>query len=277
MDNNELKNPADLFATEPPMFVKGFCHDLDGFGQDTGDIRKPGHIFASGSNADDDEVTSKLNASHGPYIDKRKGDFLMLDILNKSNQNNCGCDDDSNAGETDTEMESFGQYYEDNEISGKIKERKPKSEKVVRLNINARERRRMHDLNDALDELRSVIPYAHSPSVRKLSKIATLLLAKNYIMMQANALDEMRRVIGYMNASMPAVTPSSASFDSFTAFRRYPVELTEVDAYDEVFSSHQRRGDRDASGGSKKTADGGQTPDHLMSGSQLPSATLYRK
>lgn len=58
------------------------------------------------------------------------------------------------------------------------------SPKHVRLNINARERRRMHDLNDALDELRSVIPYAHSPSVRKLSKIATLLLAKNYILMQ---------------------------------------------------------------------------------------------
>jgi hypothetical protein len=45
----------------------------------------------------------------------------------------------------------------------------------------------MHDLNDALDELRSVIPYAHSPSVRKLSKIATLLLAKNYILMQVLA------------------------------------------------------------------------------------------
>ncbi|XP_010074322.1 PREDICTED: class E basic helix-loop-helix protein 23, partial [Pterocles gutturalis] len=55
------------------------------------------------------------------------------------------------------------------------------------------ERRRMHDLNDALDGLRSVIPYAHSPSVRKLSKIATLLLAKNYILMQAQALEEMRR------------------------------------------------------------------------------------
>lgn len=60
----------------------------------------------------------------------------------------------------------------------------------MRLNINARERRRMHDLNDALDELRSVIPYAHSPSVRKLSKIATLLLAKNYILMQGNELIE---------------------------------------------------------------------------------------
>lgn len=65
--------------------------------------------------------------------------------------------------------------------SGKTKNRQGKT---VRLNINARERRRMHDLNDALDELRSVIPYAHSPSVRKLSKIATLLLAKNYILVR---------------------------------------------------------------------------------------------
>lgn len=53
----------------------------------------------------------------------------------------------------------------------------------------------MHDLNDALDELRHVIPYAHSPSVRKLSKIATLLLAKNYILMQTNALNELKRVL----------------------------------------------------------------------------------
>ena len=56
------------------------------------------------------------------------------------------------------------------------------------MTTNARERHRMHDLNDALDELRTVIPYASSPSVRKLSKIATLLLAKNYILMQGNAL-----------------------------------------------------------------------------------------
>jgi len=57
----------------------------------------------------------------------------------------------------------------------------------------------MHDLNDALDELRTVIPYAHSPSVRKLSKIATLLLAKNYILMQGNALEELRRLVAYLS------------------------------------------------------------------------------
>ena len=50
--------------------------------------------------------------------------------------------------------------------------------RLLNNSINARERRRMHDLNDALDDLRHMIPYAHSPSVRKLSKIATLLLAK---------------------------------------------------------------------------------------------------
>ncbi|ETN61625.1 basic helix-loop-helix protein [Anopheles darlingi] len=80
--------------------------------------------------------------------------------------------------------------------------------KTVRLNINARERRRMHDLNDALDELRSVIPYAHSPSVRKLSKIATLLLAKNYILMQANALDELRRLLAYIQSAAGASIPT---------------------------------------------------------------------
>lgn len=81
----------------------------------------------------------------------------------------------------------------------------------VRLNINARERRRMHDLNDALDELRHVIPYAHSPSVRKLSKIATLLLAKNYILMQTNALNELRRVLVCLHQNPSNSLPQALS------------------------------------------------------------------
>lgn len=99
------------------------------------------------------------------------------------------------------QCENLSEEYPEEGISAKFKQRRGKVEKTARLNINARERRRMHDLNDALDELRSVIPYAHSPSVRKLSKIATLLLAKNYILMQANALDEMRRMVAYMNST----------------------------------------------------------------------------
>lgn len=107
--------------------------------------------------------------------------------------------------------------------------KKNKEQKVLRLNINARERRRMHDLNDALDELRAVIPYAHSPSVRKLSKIATLLLAKNYILMQAQALEEMRRLVAYLNqgqaisaASIPATTSLAAGLSAYEQPPGYP-------------------------------------------------------
>ncbi|KAJ8413349.1 hypothetical protein AAFF_G00093450 [Aldrovandia affinis] len=107
--------------------------------------------------------------------------------------------------------------------------KKNKEQKTLRLNINARERRRMHDLNDALDELRAVIPYAHSPSVRKLSKIATLLLAKNYILMQAQALEEMRRLVAYLNqgqaisaASLPATTALAPGLGAYEQPPGYP-------------------------------------------------------
>ncbi len=39
-------------------------------------------------------------------------------------------------------------------VTNGVGERK---QRTLRLSINARERRRMHDLNDALDELRSVV------------------------------------------------------------------------------------------------------------------------
>ncbi|AWP13475.1 putative oligodendrocyte transcription factor 2 [Scophthalmus maximus] len=78
------------------------------------------------------------------------------------------------------------------------KDRKLLSEnelQTIRLKINSRERKRMHDLNVAMDGLREVMPYAHGPSVRKLSKIATLLLARNYILMLSNSLEEMKRLV----------------------------------------------------------------------------------
>jgi len=73
----------------------------------------------------------------------------------------------------------------------------------LRLKINSRERKRMHDLNSALDSLREVIPYARNPSVRKLSKMATLLLARNYIVMLTKTLDDMRQHLAtcYQNKS----------------------------------------------------------------------------
>lgn len=72
---------------------------------------------------------------------------------------------------------------------------------TIRLKINSRERKRMHDLNVAMDGLREVMPYAHGPSVRKLSKIATLLLARNYILMLSNSLEEMKRLVSEIYGS----------------------------------------------------------------------------
>jgi len=71
----------------------------------------------------------------------------------------------------------------------------------LRLKVNSRERKRMHDLNVAMDGLREVMPYAHGPSVRKLSKIATLLLARNYILMLSNSLEEMKRLVSEIYGS----------------------------------------------------------------------------
>ncbi|KAM3933104.1 uncharacterized protein RB166_000989 [Leptodactylus fuscus] len=65
----------------------------------------------------------------------------------------------------------------------------------LRLKVNSRERQRMHDLNQAMDDLREVMPYSHGPSVRKLSKISTLLLARNYILMLTNSLEEMKKLV----------------------------------------------------------------------------------
>lgn len=53
-----------------------------------------------------------------------------------------------------------------------------------------RERMRMHSLNDAFQGLREVVP--HVRLERKLSKIETLTLAKNYIMSLTNVVCEMR-------------------------------------------------------------------------------------
>ncbi|XP_068123405.1 neurogenic differentiation factor 4 [Hyperolius riggenbachi] len=83
-------------------------------------------------------------------------------------------------GEEDEEEEEDGE---------KPKKRGPKKKKMTkarlerfrvrRVKANARERSRMHGLNDALDNLRRVMP-CYSKT-QKLSKIETLRLARNYI------------------------------------------------------------------------------------------------
>lgn len=150
--------------------------------------------FSDPDSSDDDSSLRGHDSGHGQGNESRQEPMRL-------HHDETRFHDDGNYENADVKgMGMLEQDYHGDDVEGKSKSKKGSTgQKHVRLNINSRERRRMHDLNDALDELRSVIPYAHSPSVRKLSKIATLLLAKNYILMQAHALEEMRRIIAYLN------------------------------------------------------------------------------
>uniref|UniRef100_UPI00358F209C oligodendrocyte transcription factor 2-like n=1 Tax=Myxine glutinosa TaxID=7769 RepID=UPI00358F209C len=120
--------------------------------------------------------------------------------------------------------------------SAKAKDKRAMSDQDVqqlRLKINSRERKRMHDLNVAMDGLREVMPYAHGPSVRKLSKIATLLLARNYILMLSSSLEDMKRLVGEMygggatgagaaGSAHAAAAALAAAHPSLSAFHAAP-------------------------------------------------------
>ena len=66
----------------------------------------------------------------------------------------------------------------------------PRERSLRRIESNERERQRMHLLNDAFQGLRDVIPFVRRG--RRLSKIETLTLAKNYIKSLTNVICEMR-------------------------------------------------------------------------------------
>ncbi|KAJ8257320.1 hypothetical protein GJAV_G00184330 [Gymnothorax javanicus] len=157
--------------------------------------------------------------SPGRYPLTSAADFLSGQTAKSTESGGEQTSDDDDAFEPlDPRKRSSGF---DDKNSGSLA-KKPKEQRSLRLSINARERRRMHDLNDALDGLRSVIPYAHSPSVRKLSKIATLLLAKNYILMQAQALEEMRRLVAYLNQGQTITSPIPTALAPFGQAAVYP-------------------------------------------------------
>nr|XP_055031450.1 class A basic helix-loop-helix protein 15 [Misgurnus anguillicaudatus] len=70
-----------------------------------------------------------------------------------------------------------------------------KERNVRRLESNERERQRMHNLNNAFQALRESIP--HVKTDKKLSKIETLTLAKNYIKSLTTI------ILGMSNACLP--------------------------------------------------------------------------
>ncbi|XP_052005018.1 oligodendrocyte transcription factor 1 [Xyrauchen texanus] len=112
-------------------------------------------------------------------------------------------------------------------LQGPLRASKPPRELSVeeqqelRRKINSRERKRMQDLNVAMDALREVmVPYSSSPTSvggalqhpylppgapptgRRLSKISTLVLARNYILLLGSSLQEMRRLLGDVSIGM---------------------------------------------------------------------------
>ncbi|KAL2081400.1 hypothetical protein ACEWY4_023253 [Coilia grayii] len=116
-----------------------------------------------------------------------------------------------------------------------LREMSMEEQQELRRKINSRERKRMQDLNMAMDALREVmVPYSssssscsagggqhqlplqqhpylasshsHSPggpqAGRRLSKISTLVLARNYILLLASSLQEMRRLLGELSVGV---------------------------------------------------------------------------
>ncbi|KAK6056914.1 Helix-loop-helix DNA-binding domain protein [Cooperia oncophora] len=73
----------------------------------------------------------------------------------------------------------------------------------------------MHDLNEALEELRSCLPYSQDQSARKMSKINTLLLACNWIRQLTIRNHELQKQLAALRAedriSVPIGPPPPSS------------------------------------------------------------------
>lgn len=100
-----------------------------------------------------------------------------------------------------------------------------KERSVRRLESNERERQRMHKLNNAFQALREAIP--HVKTDKKLSKIETLTLAKNYIKSLTSIILDMS------GACLPAgAEPSEA--DAAKLLQCYQQHLEEEDGKEDL-------------------------------------------
>lgn len=105
-----------------------------------------------------------------------------------------------------------------------------------RLESNERERMRMHSLNDAFEQLREVIP--HIKMERKLSKIETLTLAKNYIMALTNVICEMRGEEKHYTFVQDVESDSNAEIDTHTTEETTTREQNNNSMYQQNLESH---------------------------------------
>ncbi|KAM5151964.1 class A basic helix-loop-helix protein 15 [Mantella aurantiaca] len=97
-----------------------------------------------------------------------------------------------------------------------------KEHSVRRLESNERERQRMHKLNNAFQALREVIP--HVRAEKKLSKIETLTLAKNYI----NTLTA--TILNMSNGCLPAIQDTGSNGGGSKFYQHYQQQHGEEDS-----------------------------------------------
>ncbi|XP_063415977.1 oligodendrocyte transcription factor 2-like [Mytilus trossulus] len=90
----------------------------------------------------------------------------------------------------------------------------------ARLKTNVRERQRMHQMNKGMEDLKQVLPY--SKSVNKLSKMSTLLLAREHIVSLQKSQKELHHLVQKLqnnlsrqshNASLMCMSTEPASHD----------------------------------------------------------------
>ncbi|KAM9842035.1 oligodendrocyte transcription factor 4 [Aulostomus maculatus] len=157
----------------------------------------------------DSDAGSTCSRSSSPdlVVDDSAGSFFS----NKMFQSYC----QANRGDREAEQSRTGDCGGGDKVKSRTQLSKEEMQDL-RLKVNSRERKRMHDLNQAMDGLREVMPYAHGPSVRKLSKISTLLLARNYILMLSSSLEEMKKLVGDVYGAGAAVQSRTTAHPTIT-------------------------------------------------------------
>lgn len=149
-----------------------------------------------------EEADDSSMSSDDDIANLRETENFRASSFNISETSSSACGS-NNTADMQKQSSNFGKIRRKINVPSQDKSMSEEELQLLRLKINSRERKRMHDLNSALDGLREVMPYAHGPSVRKLSKIATLLLARNYILMLTNSLDEMKKLVSDIYQNHP--------------------------------------------------------------------------
>ncbi|XP_028670055.2 class A basic helix-loop-helix protein 15 isoform X2 [Erpetoichthys calabaricus] len=167
----------------------------------------------------DDEVTFK-GGQVGRYeavpIMKSKGKASKF-----SRRSSIEADRELQVAEPDTDGPRPRRKAASEDATPSARRRRPlsscKERNARRLESNERERHRMHKLNNAFQALREAIP--HVKTDKKLSKIETLTLAKNYI----------KSLTGIILDMSSGVLPAAVAGDSAGASRLMQSRRPELD------------------------------------------------